>query len=126
MNVSVEGRLEDTFPLVALAIAVAGVFSSVKIAGIAILPLSLTIAIAELMRWQSMTINLVLGGLVALFAGISVYSATQPGLPSDGTLIVLLATGFVGGFFYWMIAGRSAGKWLDPVSSSGDDVMDRV
>ncbi len=95
------------------ALIIIGFFSSFYVAGLAALPTTITIAVAELMRWRSMTINLVLGGVIALFTGLSVFGAKQDGLPSDGTLVVLLATGFVGGFFYWLIAGRSAGNWLE-------------
>jgi hypothetical protein len=93
-------------------VIIIGFFSSFYVAGLAAMPITIAIAIAELMRWQSMTINLVLGGLIALITGLSVFAADHEGLPSDGTLVVLLATGFIGGFFYWLIAGRSAGKWL--------------
>ena len=96
-------------------VIIVGFFSSFYVAGLAALPTTIAIAIAELMRWQSMTINLVMGGIVSLATGLSVFTGKQDGLPSDGTLVVLLATGFVGGFFYWLIAGRSAGNWLgDP------------
>jgi len=102
----------NTSPLVAFLVIIAGFFTSFNVASIATLPAAIAIAVSELMRWQGMTINLVLGGLVALFTGLSLYGSTRTGLPSDGTLVVLLATGFVAGFFYWLIAGRSAGKWL--------------
>jgi hypothetical protein len=102
----------NTSPLVTFLVIIAGFFTSFHVASLATLPAAITIAIAELLRWQGMTINLVLGGLVSLFTGLSIYGSTKGGLPSDGTLVVLLATGFIAGFFYWLIAGRNAGKWL--------------
>lgn len=102
----------DTSPLVTLLVVIIGFFTSFHVMSLAALPATIAIAIAEMMRWQGMTINLVLGGLVALFTGVSLYGSTREGLPSEGTLVVLLATGFIAGFFYWLIAGRSAGKWL--------------
>jgi len=109
-------QAEETGGLVTLLVVVVGFFTSFHVLSVAALPSAITIAIAELMRWRGMTINLVLGGVVALFTGLSLYGSTRAGaemsLPSDGTLVVLLATGFIAGFFYWLIAGRNAGKWL--------------
>lgn len=113
LNYVFEGDLRDTDPLVTWFVVIVGFISSFYVASLAILPAIITIAIAELMRWQGFTINLVLGGFVGLFTGITSFaSVNEAGLPSEGTLIVLLAAGFIGGFFYWLIAGRSAGKWL--------------
>ena len=120
LNIAVDGALEDTGPLTTFIVFILGFLSSFYVASIAILPAAITIAIAELMRWKSMTANLVLGGLVGLFTGMSTYAQTRAGLPSDGTLIILLAAGFIGGFFYWLVAGRSAGNWLGEPQLSGD------
>ncbi len=106
------GEPVDTSPIVTLLVVVIGFFTSFHVMSLATLPTTIAIAIAELMRWHSLTVNLVLGGMVALFTGVSLHGSTRDGLPSEGTLVVLLATGFIAGFFYWMIAGRSAGKWL--------------
>jgi len=103
---------ENTGDLVTLLVVIVGFFTSFYVASLAILPVTLTILIGEIMRWQGLTINLVMGGVVALATGLSIFSAQSQGLPSDGTLVVLLSTGFIGGFFYWLIAGRNAGKWL--------------
>lgn len=111
------GEELDASPLVTLLVIIAGFFTSFHVMSLAILPTSIAIAVSEMMRWRGLTINLVLGGLVALFTGISLFGARQGGsadsLPSEGTLVVLLATGFIAGFFYWLVAGRNAGKWLD-------------
>lgn len=112
LNIAVDGQLQNSGPIATFLVFIVGIMSSFYVASIAILPAAITIAIAELMRWKSMTANLVLGGLVGLFTGLSTYSRTHSGLPSDGTLIILLAAGFIGGFFYWLVAGRSAGNWL--------------
>lgn len=113
LNIIFEGDLQDTGPIVTFLVLVFGFFSSFYVASLALLPAAIAIAIAELMRWQGLTINLVLGGFVALFTGITSYNVQHAnGLPSEGTLIVLLAAGFIGGFFYWLIAGRSAGRWM--------------
>ena len=117
----------DDGTVAAFFIGAVGIFTSFQVMAAAFLPSAIAIAIAELMRWTGLTINLVLGGLVALFTGVTMfafpgrgphgdpYAAEQAvaGLPSEGTLIVLLATGFVAAFVYWLIAGRSAGKWMD-------------
>ena len=107
-----ETDIGDTGPIVALLVFGTSFFSSFKVASLAIIPIFLAISLAEGMRWQGLTINLVMGGLVSLFAGITAMPAASGGLPSDGTLVILLATGFISGFVYWLIAGRNAGKWL--------------
>ena len=120
LNIAVDGALQDTGPMATFAIFILGFLSSFYVASIVTLPAVITIAVAELMRWQSITANLVLGGLVGLFTGMSTYARTHAGLPSDGTLIILLAAGFCGGFFYWLVAGRNAGNWLGEPQSPGD------
>ena len=104
-----DGQFRSGDGLTAMLVVLAGFLTSPFLMGAALLPAAIAIAIAELMRWRGMTINLVMGGLVALFAGLT--ASHQP--VGEGTLVVLLATGFVGGFFYWLVAGRGSGRWLE-------------
>ena len=88
-----------------------GFVSSFKLAGLALLPVIIAIAITEMMRWQGIVAHLLLGGISALFVVFT--QLPQGTTPSEGTMIATLAMGFVGGFFYWLIAGRSAGIWQE-------------
>ncbi len=126
LNLLAEGDGSAIGSLIALAVVFTGFVSSFHVIGVALLPATIAIAVTELMRWQGMITYLVLGELVGLFAGISTFAVDHDGLPSDGTLIVLLATGFIGGFFYWLIAGRGAGTWLPERRSEPIDVMDKL
>lgn len=103
-----QGEFQATGGLTAALVVLAGFLTSPFLMGSALLPAAITIAMAELMRWRGMTVNIVLGGLVALFAGLT----SHGGPVSEGTVVVLLAAGFIGGFFYWLGAGRGAGNWL--------------
>jgi hypothetical protein len=101
--------------ILAVASLVFGAIASFQLAGLALLPVTIAVAISELMRWQSMTVHLVLGGLCALFVMFAALGLAPGDIPSNGTVIVSLAAGFVAAFFYWMIAGRNAGEWLSPL-----------
>lgn len=91
-----------------------GFVTSFQLASIALLPVIVVIAITEMMRWTGIVTHLILAGISALFV---VFTQLPPGTtPGEGTLIVTLAMGFVGGFFYWLIAGRGAGNWQDKIS----------
>ncbi len=107
--------------VIAAASAVLGLLASFELAGVAALPVTITIAVSELMRWQSMTVHLVLGGLCALFVMFSIVVLPTGGVPADGTIIVSLAAGFITAFFYWLIAGRNAGEWLSPLGEQNPD-----
>ncbi len=78
-----------------------------------IAPAALAILIAELVRWRSLAANLLLGGAVALYAAWWHVFSLQAEMPSRQALVALAATGFIGGFAYWLIAGRNSGRWLD-------------
>lgn len=102
----------DAAPLAAFAVFAIGILSSFQIASLALAPSALAVLVAELMGWRGLTINLVLGGLVGLATGWVVSGGpSEAGPMSQGALLVLLATGFIGGFFYWLVAGRGAGGW---------------
>ena len=75
------------------------------------------IAFAEPLRLRGLFANLVIGAIAALLSfWLATGRALEPNI-SQGALAVLLATGFVGGFAYWLVAGRNAGRWLDPPPS---------
>ncbi len=101
---------------------IVAVFASFKLAGLFVLPVTLAVAAAEMMRWQSMTVHFVLGGLCALFILFSALALPEGQMPANGTVVVSLAAGFVAAFFYWLIAGRNSGEWL---SALGEENADR-
>ena len=92
---------------------VIGLFASIQLFGLAVLPVTLCIALSELFRWQSIIAHLGFGGLCGLFVLFNAFNVATDGNPSEGSIIVSLACGFIGGFFYWLIAGRRAGNWLE-------------
>lgn len=107
--------------ILAVASFVLGGIASFQLAGLATLPVTIAIAVSELMRWQGMTVHLVLGGLCALFVMFSALALPLGEIPADGTVIVSLAAGFVAAFFYWLIAGRNAGEWLSALGEQNSD-----
>jgi predicted neutral ceramidase superfamily lipid hydrolase len=84
------------------------------IAAIAMVPSLLVIALAEGFGWRSIVIYGVLGGALALALTYGLDFAGYVGDP-EGFLArereVLAASGIVGGFVYWLVAGRGAGSW---------------
>ncbi len=110
--------------ILAVASVVLGAVASFQLVGLATVPVTIAIAISELMRWQGMTVHLVLGGVCALFVMFSALALPQGEMPANGTVIVSLAAGFVAAFFYWLIAGRNAGEWLSPLSEQNSHRKD--
>ena len=73
------------------------------------IPAFIVIVLAELFGWRSVFFYLAVGGALGLLA--SAAHGVVWDTPDDRLL--LLAAGFVGGFVYWLIAGRlpaSAGR----------------
>ena len=84
------------------------------IAAIAMVPSMLLIALTEGFGWRSILVYGVLGAGLALVLSYGLDFAGYVGDP-DSFLVrereVLAASGIVGGFVYWLIAGRAAGSW---------------
>jgi hypothetical protein len=82
------------------------------IAAIAMVPSLLLIALTEGFGWRSILVYGVLGAGLALALS---YGLDFAGYVGDSFLArereVLAASGIVGGFVYWLIAGRGAGSW---------------
>jgi len=99
---------EQFYGLLSLSVG----FASIALIGAyAIGVAAILIALAELMRWQGMIANLAMGGLTAAILALGGGGANV----SDGAFLVALSAGFIGGFVYWLIAGRKAGNWLGPI-----------
>ncbi|MEM7214582.1 MAG: hypothetical protein AAF423_03490 [Pseudomonadota bacterium] len=106
---------------IGIATFVAAVFVSIHLAAFILLPVTIAIAAAEMMRWKSLVANLVLGGICALFTLFAVLASPAEEMPNNGTIIVALAAGFIAAFFYWLIAGRNAGEWLSALGKENSD-----
>lgn len=79
-------------------------------------PAFLVIALAETFNFRSVLYYLIAGGL----CGVIGYMLSDPGAHLAGTgtvqpltkeLQLVAVAGIIAGFVYWLIAGRSAGKW---------------
>jgi hypothetical protein len=88
-------------------LVVASLAAATFVGSVAAIPSLLAIALAEIFGWRSFVLHLVAGtviGLVAFLTGIG----GAPPVASDD-LVVGGAAGAVGGFVYWLVAGRGAG-----------------
>lgn len=85
---------------------------------IAFLPAAIAIILAESFGWRSAVYYLLVGGLIGATA---IHLTAQSDLFdfAEHPNVALLAAGFVGGFVYWIIAGRLAGSGFAKDSPSG-------
>jgi hypothetical protein len=82
----------------------------------AFVPAVVAIVLAEAFGWRSILYWLAVGGGIGLLA--EQFADRYHGLDfADRRTIVFLAAGFVGGFAYWLIAGRLAGIEVEPAPS---------
>ncbi|PTW63309.1 hypothetical protein C8N35_1011360 [Breoghania corrubedonensis] len=111
------GQFADLADMVT-RLVVATVGASI-IGGLAFVPAALAILVAEILRLRSILYHVLVGGLIAiaLLVATRVPEAGSTRLPPDWNLF--LAAGFVGGFVYWLIAGRGSG--IAKPSASGPD-----
>ena len=98
--------------ILAIATFIFGAITSFNLFSLSILPATIAISVTELFKWKSLTVQLIMGGGVALFIMFSALSLPVGQLPQNGTTIACLAAGFIATFFYWLISGRNAGEWL--------------
>jgi hypothetical protein len=83
---------------------------------VAFVPAILAIVLAEVFGWRSILYWLAVGGGIALVTE-RVADRYQSLDFADRRTVVILAAGFVGGFAYWLIAGRLAGTGQEPARS---------
>lgn len=94
---------------------IAGFVMAAAIGSFAFLPAALVILIAEARRYRSSLVYTLSGlviGIAAIAtwypAGIATSDAQTPLLAA-----ALAGTGVIGGFVYWLLAGRNAGRMFD-------------
>ncbi len=83
------------------------------VGAIAFVPALIAIVLGEAFAWRSILYWLAVGGGIGLLAG-GFFDRYQSLDFTDRRTVVMLAAGFVGGFAYWLIAGRLAG--VEPVA----------
>jgi len=102
-------------------------FGSVFTGAIGILPLAILIALAEAFRVRSLLINAAAGAAL-IVAGYYSSGLARPSYeesidapppPVSHQAQIAAAAGAAGGFVYWLIAGRNAGRWRERGRPSG-------
>lgn len=75
----------------------------------ALAPWAVVILVTEVFRLRTTLIYLAAGGLLGALPslGLAPMMRSFEGQPRE--IAILIATGFVGGFVYWLVAGRMAG-----------------
>jgi len=88
--------------------------ATAMIAGTAMLPTLLVVALTEAFAWRSSLVYAALGGVIALALSYGADFAGYLGEAGGGLAHqreVLAAAGIAGGLVYWLFAGRNAGVW---------------
>jgi hypothetical protein len=81
-------------------------FASTVAPALTVLPAAIAAVAGEALKLRSWMYYVVAGG-VAL-AAVPVLAPAEPSLPTGQYLTIFAAAGFVGGFVYWLLAGRRA------------------
>lgn len=114
-NVITEFR-PNVFSLALLgnAISTAYFFWLVLISWLAAIPFLLAIFVSEFFAIRSFLLHLAGGIIVALLTTLAATVFLFSGriaVDNGAQLLLVIIAGIAAGFFYWLIAGRSAGSW---------------
>lgn len=83
----------------------------------ALAPWAVVIVITEAFRLRSILVYLVAGGILGILPVLGIAPMMHPLDGDPRNISILVAAGFVGGFVYWLTAGRMAG--IDGVFLTG-------
>ncbi len=99
----------DADPIGLAATIWTGLLSGVIIGGAAFIPAFAAIVAAEILRLKSVFFHVAAGGIIAF----ALWTLSEPngGHTLRPGSSIALAAGFVAGFVYWLIAGRTSGYW---------------
>jgi hypothetical protein len=93
-------------------------FGFIFVSGFALLPAMVVAAVTEAFYIRSALAYAVGGGLVGLACYLGLVPFDPETLQFEGIvhrhLEIMTGAGIVGGFVYWIIAGRNAGAWRHP------------
>jgi hypothetical protein len=93
-------------------------FGFIFVSGFALIPAMLIALITEAFSIRSLLAYAIGGGLVGLACYLGLVPFDPASLQFEGIvrrhLEIMTGAGIVGGFVYWLIAGRSAGRWREP------------
>ena len=90
----------------------AALLGGFTIAAHAALPSGVFIIVSEAFRWRQIAVHGFAGLAVALW--LIVGALETPFTFSDRRVVIACGAGIVGGFVYWLFAGRRAGAFREP------------
>lgn len=96
-------------------------FVALFVAYFAFVPSAVIILIAELLAKRDWLFYAIGGGIVATVFLAFLHQAADPDfdVAGSGPMLAVIGGGIVGGFFYWLCAGRWAGGWYGPRDPPG-------
>jgi len=90
--------------------------TTVTALGQAFYPALVAVALSEGLKLRGIVFHLVAGVLTGVAAGLplrDLIAGIAPAAPELRALQLFAAAGAAGGLVYWLIAGRTAGRWLE-------------
>lgn len=97
---------------------VGAAFTASYLGAMALAPWAVVILVTEVFRLRSILVYLVVGGLLGVLPSLGLAPMMRPLGDDPRRTTILIAAGIVGGFVYWLVAGRMAG--VDGVFLTGN------
>ncbi len=94
-------------------------FGFLLVSGFALVPALIVVLLTEAFYVRSVLAYAILGGLAGLCAYLAFIPFDTTAMTFDGIvrrhLEIMVGAGILGGVVYWVIAGRNAGYWREPL-----------
>lgn len=95
-------------------------FGFILVSGFALVPALIVVLITEAFYIRSLLAYAILGGLAGLCAYLAFIPFDTTAMTFHGIvrrhLEIMAGAGILGGAVYWLVAGRNAGYWREPVN----------
>ncbi|MEJ8475766.1 translation initiation factor IF-3 [Roseibium algae] len=104
-----QGAQQGGDPVVLAVMVGTGLVTASVLGGFAMVPAFIAITVAEMFGWRSVVYHVGIGGLIAL--GMWTFDMNVSDAAVRPGTTIALAAGFLAGGVYWLIAGRTSGRW---------------